>query len=85
MMTRRIQMTASNPFLHVQVGAGFPIATMEESPIRNKAIRFYWDIYQLLYKDRSQLPDHDRTRVFRLSFEDDFDGDLEEDDFEDDE
>lgn len=88
MMTRRIQMTAKNPFLHIQVGAGFPIGTMEEGPIRNKATRFYWDIYQLLYKDGVPLPEHDRSRIFRLSFEDDFDEDLvdnfDQDDYSDD-
>jgi hypothetical protein len=84
MMTRGIQMTANNHFLHIQVGAGLPIGTIEEGPIRNKAIRFYWDIYQLLYKDGAPLPEHDRSRVFRLSFEDDFGEDLEGDFYQDD-
>jgi hypothetical protein len=77
-------MTANNHFLHIQVGAGLPIGTIEEGPIRNKAIRFYWDIYQLLYKDGAPLPEHDRSRVFRLSFEDDFGEDLEGDFYQDD-
>jgi hypothetical protein len=74
-------MTANNHLLHLQAGTGFPIAAMEQGSIRDKAIRFYWDIFLLLNKDPQNA---DPSRVFKLSFEDDFDDDLDKEFQEDD-
>jgi hypothetical protein len=78
MMTNKTQMTANNHFLHVKVGPGFPIGNMEEEALRGKAIRFYWDIFRLLHKNQEWLRNQDLTRSLRLSFEDDFDEDQDE-------
>jgi hypothetical protein len=78
-------MTANYRYLHLKVGLGFPIDKMEEGPIRERAIRFYWDIFQLLNKDPGQRREAPQARVLRLSFEDDFDEDsFENDDFDED-
>jgi hypothetical protein len=86
MMTNRIQMTANNSYLHLTVGAAAPNGRKEEGPLRQKATRFYWDLFQFLKKDPHMLLEAPQARVLRLSFEDDFeeevflDEDAEEED-----
>lgn len=76
-----MHMTANNPFLQVQPMAGVPATPMEEGPIQDKAIGFYWDIFQLPNKDAEN---HGQRSSFWLSFEDDFDENLEDEFQEDD-
>jgi hypothetical protein len=77
-MTTRNQMTANNSYLHLKVGAVTPTEKREEGPFRQKAIRFYWDLFQLLKKDPEMLLEAPQGRVLRLSFEDDFEDEFEE-------
>jgi hypothetical protein len=85
MIKKRIHMTANNSYLHLKVGVGFPIHKLEEGFIREKAIRFYWELFGLLKKDPDLLKEDYQSRVLRLSFEDDFGADgYVDDDFDDD-
>lgn len=79
MMTRTNQVTANNSFLHLKVGLEALVSKTEEGIIREKAIRLYWGLYQLLHQTPALKDPNDPERVLRLSFEDDFDPDFDDD------
>jgi hypothetical protein len=75
-------MTAQTSFLHLKVGLDYPIGKMEEGILREKATCFYWHVFRFLNKAPELLRHDPRSRVLRLSFEDDFEEEeLEDDDF----
>lgn len=72
-MTRKMQLTPETQVMPPEAGTGLPFAAKEEGAIVDKALGFYWDIFLL-----GNPEDHQQRRAFSLSFEDDFDEDLEE-------